>query len=214
MTIVRASFVDGVRVPLGSGTITYTPTRPLPSTEDASKTVMPVHAQASVTAGVVQDKDLNPGPYEVRISIETEWFLETYQIIVPEAGPVNLMDLVEETTEYQPPVVGAVSALRDEVIAAAAAVEGLSTAQDAAVADLLAPGTETRTVLDGTYAPVVADAVLTRDGAGRISSAIENGVTVTYTRDPQGRIASETRNGKTTTYTRDGAGRVSGWATV
>ena len=154
MTIVRASFVDGVRIPLGSGTITYTPTHPLPSTVDATKTVMPVHAEAAVTAGVVQEKDLNPGPYSVRIAIEGDaWFLETYQIIVPESGPVNLMDLVEETTEYQPPVVGAVTVLRNEVVAAADRVEGLSTAQDAAVADLVAPGTATKAVLDGTYAP-------------------------------------------------------------
>lgn len=66
---------------------------------------------------------------------------------------MNLMDLVEETTEYQPPVVGAVTALRNEVVAAVAAVEGLSTAQDAAVADLVAPGTATKAALDGTYAP-------------------------------------------------------------
>jgi YD repeat-containing protein len=77
----------------------------------------------------------------------------------------------------------------------------------------VAPGLS-KTVADTTYAAQVKDAVLTRDSAGRIMSAVENGVTVTYTRDSQGRIASETRNGKTTTYTRDGAGRVSGWATV
>ena len=67
---------------------------------------------------------------------------------------------------------------------------------------------------DISYAPKIEAAVLTRDSAGRISSAVENGVTVTYARDSQGRIESETRDGKTTTYTRDGAGRVSGWATV
>lgn len=71
-----------------------------------------------------------------------------------------------------------------------------------------------QSALDARYAPVVQTAVLTRDGSGRITSAVENGVTVTYARDTQGRIESETRNGKTTTYTRDGAGRVSGWATV
>lgn len=68
--------------------------------------------------------------------------------------------------------------------------------------------------LSATFVPVVKTAVLTRDGAGRITSAVENGVTVTYTRDAQGRIQSETKNGKTTTYTRDASGRVSGWETV
>ena len=71
-----------------------------------------------------------------------------------------------------------------------------------------------RAQADTTYAPRVTDAVLTRDSEGRITSAVENGVAVTYTRDGQGRIASETKNGKTTTYTRDGSGRVSGWSTV
>jgi YD repeat-containing protein len=65
-----------------------------------------------------------------------------------------------------------------------------------------------------TFVPVVKDAVLTRDGAGRIASAVEKGVTVTYTRDTAGRIATETRLGKVTTYTRDGSGRVLGRATV
>lgn len=68
--------------------------------------------------------------------------------------------------------------------------------------------------LSSTFAPVVKTAVLTRDTAGRITSAVENGVTVTYTRDAQGRIQSETKNGKTTTYMRDAAGRVSGWETA
>ena len=75
-------------------------------------------------------------------------------------------------------------------------------------------GTSWRPVGEDIYAPIVQTAVLTRDGSGRIMSAVENGVTVTYTRDSQGRIASEAKNGKTTTYTRDGAGRVSGWSTV
>ncbi|ANP71439.1 hypothetical protein PA27867_0468 [Cryobacterium arcticum] len=65
-----------------------------------------------------------------------------------------------------------------------------------------------------TFVPIVQAAVLTRDAAGRIASAVENGVTVTYTRDAAGRIATETRVGKVTTYTRDASGRVSGWATV
>jgi YD repeat-containing protein len=68
--------------------------------------------------------------------------------------------------------------------------------------------------LKAAYAPRVTTAVLTRDAAGRITSAVENGVTVTYTRDASGRIASETRDGKTTTYSRDSSGRVSGWNTV
>lgn len=71
-----------------------------------------------------------------------------------------------------------------------------------------------QTTADATYAPQVHTAVLTRDGAGRITSAVENGVTVTYTRDSAGRIATETKNGKTTTYTRDSSGRVASWSTV
>ncbi|WP_032376718.1 hypothetical protein [Rhodococcoides fascians] len=68
--------------------------------------------------------------------------------------------------------------------------------------------------LDTRYAPKVETAVLTRDSSGRITSAVENGITVTYTRDSAGRIQSETKSGKTTTYTRDSSGRVASWETV
>lgn len=128
MTVVKASFVDGIRVPLGGGTITYTPNYLRPSVVDPNKMVTPIDIEAEVAAGIAQDKDLEPGPYSVRI--EVEWFLETYPIIVPAAGPVQLIDLIEDSTPYEPPVVSLVKQYRDQAQQASAiavtAAEGVA----------------------------------------------------------------------------------------
>ncbi|MDZ7910789.1 MAG: hypothetical protein U5O16_14565 [Rhodococcus sp. (in: high G+C Gram-positive bacteria)] len=146
MTVVKASFVNGVRVPIGGGTITYTPDRPRATVADSAKTVAPVDVTAEIVAGVAQDRDLEPGPYSVRI--EVEWFLETYPIIVPAAGPVQLMELIDDSTPYEPPVVSLVKQYRDQAqqasaiaVAAAEGVAGIGEdleriAQDRAAAEL------------------------------------------------------------------------------
>lgn len=114
MTSVKASFVDGVRVPIGGGTITYTPTGLRATVADPAKTVAPIDIVAEITAGVAQDKDLEPGPYSVRI--EVEWFLEMYSIVVPPTGPVQLIELIDDSTPYEPQVVSLVKQYRDEAI--------------------------------------------------------------------------------------------------
>lgn len=146
MTVVKASFVNGVRVPIGGGTITYTPDRLRATVADTAKTVAPVDVTAEIVAGVAQDKDLEPGPYSVRI--EVEWFLETYPIIVPAAGPVQLIALIDDSTPYEPPVVSLVKQYRDQAqqasdiaVAAAEGVAGIGEdlaqiAQDRAAAEL------------------------------------------------------------------------------
>lgn len=146
MTVVKASFVNGVRVPIGGGTVTYTPDRLRATVADASKTVTPVEVVAEIVAGVAQDRDLEPGPYSVRI--EVEWFLETYPIIVPAAGPVQLIALIDDSTPYEPPVLSLVKQYRDQAqqasaiaVAAAEGVAGISEdlaqiAQDRAAAEL------------------------------------------------------------------------------
>lgn len=146
MTVVKASFVNGVRVPIGGGTITYTPDRIRATAADSSKTVAPVEVTAEIVTGVAQDKDLEPGPYSVRI--EVEWFLETYPIIVPAAGPVQLIALIDDSTPYEPPVVSLVKQYRDQAqqasaiaVAAAEGVAGIGEdleqiAQDRAAAEL------------------------------------------------------------------------------
>ncbi|WP_311053055.1 hypothetical protein [Rhodococcus qingshengii] len=110
--------------------------------------------------GKVTSPSLDGGPARIRVSAGS--WVQAYDVVLPDTGSVRLRTLLENYVVYEPPVVGAVSLLRDEVIAAAAAVEGLSTAQDAAVADLVASETETtaavdarvRAVGDGTYAPI------------------------------------------------------------
>ncbi|NIL77583.1 hypothetical protein [Rhodococcus sp. B10] len=95
-----------------------------------------------------------------------------------------------------------------DAVSAALVRQSVGGLDETAVAEVVA------TVGDARYAPKVETAVLTRDSAGRITSAVENGVTVTYGRDSAGRIQSETKAGKITTYTRDGSGRVASWETV
>lgn len=171
MTVVKASFVNGVRVPIGGGTITYTPVRLRATVADAAKTVAPVDVTAEIVAGVAQDKDLEPGPYSVRI--EVEWFLETFPIIVPAAGPVQLIALIDDSTPYEPPVVSLVKQYRDQAqqasaiaVAAAEGVAGIGEdleqiAQDRAAAEAARDAAEGFATNAGTsrqHAETAADA--------------------------------------------------------
>ncbi|WP_120338144.1 hypothetical protein [Cryobacterium soli] len=149
--------------------------------------------------------------------------------VIPPAGTISLTDLLAAhqvdvktllpLTEVPPSVA---DILEQVTVAGEAVVQSASAASQSATdaaaarlgAEAAAAGVPTPAELTATFVPIVKAAVLTRDGAGRIASAVENGVTVTYTRDSAGRIATETRSGKVTTYTRDASGRVSGWATV
>ncbi|WP_285189971.1 hypothetical protein [Rhodococcus sp. MEB041] len=148
-------------------------------------------AQGNITA------DLTPGPAKVRFAGSLAGDL---RITVPASGPVTLRSLITAALLIPPD----------------SPVELLQTAVELYLQEnpIEGGGDLTKAVADQTYAPQVKDAVLTRDGAGRITSAVENGVTVTYTRDAQGRIESETKNGLKTTYARDAAGRVASWGTA
>lgn len=171
MTVVKASFVNGVRVPIGGGTITYVPDHLRPLKADPAKTVAPIEVVAEIVAGVAVDKDLDPGPYSVRI--EVEWFLETYPIVVPEAGPVQLIDLIEDSTQYAPPVVSLVKQYRDEARAArdqaeAAAESVQDVTEDAAqvAEDRVAVEAAAGAVANDRLAVTAAhDAVVTAKGA-------------------------------------------------
>lgn len=151
-----------------------------------------------VAGQTVVDLDEIPGgsitlPVSAPIATVTSVLGKTGAISAEDLGELGVADGSVDEVKLDPAVVTKIDGKLDAVDAA----------------DFI-----TETQADASYAPKIEAAVLTRDSAGRISSAVENGVTVTYARDSQGRIESETRDGKTTTYTRDGAGRVSGWATV
>lgn len=157
MTLVKASFVDGVRVPIGGGTITYTPVGLRATVADPAKTVAPIDIVAEITAGVAQDKDLEPGPYSVRI--EVEWFLEMYSIVVPATGPVQLIELIDDSTPYEPPVVSLVKQYRDEAAASKAAAAGSAATADTSAA--AASGSKTAAAGSATAAAGSASAAAT-----------------------------------------------------
>ena len=125
MTTVRANLITGGRVPVGSGTITYTPTQPRQATIDNAKIVLPVDTIAAVVAGVAGEKDLEPGPYDVVISVGR--FVETYRIVVPTGDPVQLWSLIESSIEYEPVVVSLVKGYRDAAEGFATTATGAAT---------------------------------------------------------------------------------------
>jgi hypothetical protein len=191
VTIVNSTFILPTGAELSSGTITYS-MPDLRRSAGGSAIVTPDDIDVAVVDGVAAAEDLEPGPYEVRVA--AGWFLNTYQIVVPETGPAELMDLIEEFVTYEPQVVGQVQQL-------VAQAQGLSTAQDEAVADLVAPGTATKTALDATYAPAFADTGITYNPDDSVATVTENGVTTSYTYNPDGTVATDTRDGVTRQYT-------------
>lgn len=206
MTIVNSSFILPNGDDLETGTLTYMRTDLLRSAS-GSAIVTPAETPVNIVDGVGNAASLEPGPYEVRV--EADWYLDTHKIVVPPpaAEPAELMDLIEEYQEYEPPVIGEVQQL-------VAQVQGLATAQDEAVAALAADtDSETRATLDATYAPAAPAVAVTRDANGRVQSVTENGITETYTRDALGWVATITRGSAATqTVSRDTSGRVVGIA--
>ena len=148
--------------------------------------------KASITAGTMTALEVEPGPVKVAVAVGSSY--DTFKAVVPEDGPVTLADLKEQTYVYEPVVIGQVQQL-------VAQVEGLSTAQDEAVADLVAPGTETKAALDATYAPAFADTGITYNPDDSVATVTENGITTSYTYNPDGTVATDTRDGVTREYT-------------
>lgn len=102
MTSVTAHFVLPNGVNLTSGTITFTPTGLRRAGADAILTPDPVEVDVS-TGGVATSPDLFPGGYTVKV--EAAWFLEVYPIVVPDTGPVDLMDLIQQFVHLPEPLV-------------------------------------------------------------------------------------------------------------
>lgn len=203
MTVVNSSFILPNGDDLETGTLTYMRNDLLRSAS-GSAIVTPAETEVSIVDGVGNAASLEPGPYDVRV--EADWYLDTHKIVVPETGPAELMDLIEEYQTYEPPVVGKVQQLVTQV-------EGLATAQDEAVAALAADeDSETKAVLDATYAPAFATTGITYNGDGSVATVTENGVTTSYTYNGDGSVATDTRAGVTRTYTYDGSGNLTGIA--
>ncbi|MDV6267089.1 hypothetical protein [Rhodococcus globerulus] len=183
MTNVKASFVDALKVPLGSGTVTYRLDQ-LQASSVTGKIATPEDVVSVVTAGVAQDKDLDPGPYSVHIEIG--WYDETFQIVVPASGTVQLWPLIEDSIPYVPPVVSLVKQYRDEAVgskdsATLSAFHAQQSEQEARRLAEEAATTITGVVsIDGKQGAVTKAALgidlvdNTRDADKPISAAVEN----------------------------------------
>ncbi|KLN67607.1 hypothetical protein ABM90_31195 [Rhodococcus erythropolis] len=108
--------------------------------------VIPVEVKCRLVAGKLTSPNLDPGEATVQIGPHGP----TYKIIIP-ATDARLWDLIEMYETPDPPVVSLVKQYLNETKAAVARAEGLSLAQDEAVAALVSAGTETRTALDATF---------------------------------------------------------------
>jgi len=102
MTSVTARFVLPNGAVLSSGTITFTPTGLRRAGADKILTPEPVEVDVAA-GGVATSPDLFSGGYTVKI--EAAWFVEVYPIVVPDTGPVDLMDLIQQFVELPEPLV-------------------------------------------------------------------------------------------------------------
>ncbi|MGN7133368.1 hypothetical protein ACTHQY_08855, partial [Rhodococcoides corynebacterioides] len=174
MTIVKANLKDIAKVPVGDGTLTYTRYNIRPDGTSATGLTTPSAITVPIVAGIANSPDLDPGRYELEISVG--WFVETITIEIPQATDVQLRTLIalaagipEETsaekfqaalTEYflANPVEGGGGGLTVEQIAAAAeSATPLQTAVDA----------RAKVVGDQNYAPA-ARALPTGGSAGQV----------------------------------------------
>lgn len=104
-----------------------------------------------VTNGALIDApDILEGPVRITVNSSDQGGsgsgFDEFDAVIPDAATVDLWDLKEQTYTYEPPVVSQVQALVAEA-------QGLSSAQDSAIADKVeSPTSETRTALNGIYA--------------------------------------------------------------
>lgn len=107
--------------------------------------------KSSIVAGTMTSMTIEPGP--VKISVSSGSSYDQFDAVVPDSGTVDIAALKEQSYTYTPQVVDAAVAAKEAAESARDEAQGLSAAQDEAVADLVVPGTATKTALDATYAP-------------------------------------------------------------
>lgn len=213
MPVISDRLVDGAKLGRGAQVVFYA--RGLRDSVDGdailtqARTPVPVDPET----GLFTTPNLEPGPYWCGIKWANFKDFENFQIVIGDTD-TRLWPLLEEALPYTPAQESLFKQYRDEVAEFVTTAEGLSTAQDAAVADLVTPGTATKAVLDGTYAPVFATTGITYDGAGNVQTVTENGITTTYAYNSDGSVHTDTRAGVTRTYTYDGSGNLTGIASA
>ncbi|MHD0301817.1 hypothetical protein [Rhodococcus erythropolis] len=150
MPVLSDRLTDGAKLGRGAQIVFYA--RGLRDSVDGdailtqARTPVPVDPET----GLFTTPNLEPGPYWCGIKWAAAQSFENFQIVIGDSD-TRLWPLLEEALPYTPAQESLFKRLRDEAEAAALRAEGLSLAQDEAVAALVSAGTETRTALDATF---------------------------------------------------------------
>ena len=152
MAVLSDRLTDGAKLGRGAQIVFYA--RGLRDSVDGDAILTQARTPVSVdpTDGSFTTPNLEPGPYWCGIKWAAAQSFENFQIVIGDSD-TRLWPLLEEALPYTPAQESLFKQYRDEVAEFVTTAEGLSTAQDEAVAELVAPGTATKAVLDGTYAP-------------------------------------------------------------
>jgi hypothetical protein len=140
MTIITANF-DTIASGADSGSVEFW-SDPVRISSSGASVITPTVVTVSIVNGSMTTPSLDPGPARVRMQIGN--WRDTYDIMVPNSGPIDLMQLLEQYKQYPASVVSsawtaerAAEAARDvaQYSATAAASAATAAAQSAAVAE-------------------------------------------------------------------------------
>lgn len=146
MPVVKATIKDIVKAPVGEGTVTYVSYDIRAAAEGGSVITAPGSWAQPIVNGVALTPSLDPGLYEVEISIG--WFVEKYNIVVPATETEQqLKTLIDEFIALPPdtPAVRLAAAIGSYF--AENPVEGAGPSQEN-VAPLITSSGATRTAVD------------------------------------------------------------------
>jgi Repeat of unknown function (DUF5907) len=155
MTVVTATF-ETLALGQDTGSVTFY-VNPIRSSSNGTAIITTTQVSCAITAGAMTSPSLDPGPAQVRIMIG-DW-RDTYDIVIPSTGPVNLMTLLYQYSQPPASVVSSAwtaaqaaqaaqaTALYDATSAAASATAAAASAAVAAGVAGVGPATTTTTGL-------------------------------------------------------------------
>jgi hypothetical protein len=154
MPVISDRLVDGAKLGRGAQVVFYA--RGLRDSVDGDAILTQARTPVAVdpVTGAFTTPNLEPGPYWCGIKWANFKDFENFQIVIGDTD-TRLWPLLEEALPYTPAQESLFKQYRDEVAEFVTTAEGLSTAQDSAIADkVLDPDSETRAAMNGTYAPI------------------------------------------------------------
>lgn len=146
MPVVKATIKDIVKAPVGEGTVTYVSYDIRAAAEGGNVITAPGSWAQPIEDGVALTPSLDPGLYEVEISIG--WFVEKYNIVVPDVETEQQLKTLIDDFLALPPDTPAVR------LAAAIGSYFAENPVDGSGLDQTAVDARIETVGDTRYAPV------------------------------------------------------------